>query len=245
MTATDTIPPVVDGEPPMPCRFSPNEGARFGRLLADALLFAGTDAMRPALYGVQIEVLADGTVQMVATNSYVLAWIRDDEGVALPSNISYVAGGDRPKPEPMKVVRDPFPPTVYERDGLAAIAKQLTRLKPDERVEITLDAEALVVSDARFAGGSEWTLRARAVDVQFPPSWSTLVPELDAEPEALPTPTINVVHLALLGKLTLGRRVRKGESFGLNYRGFGDKKPAAVTGTAPGVELVALIMPVR
>lgn len=235
MTTTATVPEV---ETPTAIEFTPLDAPRFGRILTDALGFASSDRARPVLYGVLVEVLADGRVQLVATNSYVLAWIRDDEG-ARTFRGEYVNGkGQEPsKTEP--VISGTFPATLYERDGLTEIAKRLLKIKPGEKLTITLAADALA------ATGEGWTLAARAyVHAQYP-NWSQLIPVLDAEPEALPTPAIDTKWLAMLGKLTLGRAVRKGESVWLNYRTYGALKPAAVTGSTHGVEFVGLIMPVK
>lgn len=216
--------------------FTPLDVPRFGRILTDALGFASSDSMRPVLYGVLVEVLDDGRVQMVATNSYVLAWIRDDEG-ARTIRGEYVNGEGQKPSTTEPVISGTLPPTLYERDGLTEIAKRLLKVKPGEKLTITLDEKAFT------ATGEGWTLAARAYDAQYP-DWAQLIPKLDGEPEALPTPAIDVKWLAMLGKLTLGRAVRKGESVWLNYRTFGDRKPAAVTGETHGVEFVGLIMPV-
>lgn len=232
----DTAPEV---ERPAPLSFSPNDPSRLGRILSDALLFTSDDDKRPILYGVLVEVLDGGLVQLVSTNSYVLGWWRDDEGSLTPPTYAYGSGRDSVMPKPEPIVKGSFPATIYERDGLAEIAKMLSKMKPgSERVTITLTDEALTVD------GGAWTLKARAYPAEYP-QWNQLLPDLDAEIEAIPAPYIDVKWLALLGKLTLGRRVRKGETFALKYRHYGPLKPATIVGTAAGVEFVGLVMPTK
>lgn len=221
--------------------FEPGNPARFGRLLGDVMLFASTDTLRPILCGALVGVLDDGTIEMIATNSWVLGHFRDDEGTKPVTQVSWNAGKERPAPAaPGRRVRagEPCGPYIYERAGLVEIAKRLSKIK-GEIVSVEIAPTGLTAS------GAGWSLTARRVHGDYP-NWSQLLPDLNAEPELLPTPLIRLDWFAMLGKLTLGRSIRKGDTpFAVNYRTYGPFKPAAVTGATEGVEFVGLIMPVK
>lgn len=220
--------------------FEPGDPARFGRLLGDAMLFASTDTLRPVLNGACVAVLNGGTIEIVATDSRILGHFRDDEGDKKVTPVSWNGGEHRPEPAPPgRRVVGTCGPYIYERTGLVEIGKRLAKIKPGtETVSIAIEPTGLC------ATGVGWTLIACRVPGEFP-NWPQLIPDLNADPKAEPAPYFNTELLGTIGKLTLGRATRKGETLALRMQTFGPLKPAALIADAPGVEFVGLIMPTK
>jgi DNA polymerase III sliding clamp (beta) subunit (PCNA family) len=189
---------------------------------SNALVCASTDAARPVLTTVLVELVDGGTLRLVSTDSYVLA-------------VQTLATAD---------AEDVFPASILlERAGLEAVVKLCKAVRKPGRGTPIVTAET-VEGGVVFAGDGQ-TVTVRSVDGDFP-NWQQL-DKVDAPAEAYPVVCLGRNRLAQLCKLR-APGTKGATNTGLAFRvelAETPLKPQRWTNTEGGQDLSVLVMPVR